>query len=244
MYWICGNRKDRKICDLPTYKTEELDLFVLESIKLALAHELNAIKEFCAAGTLKQPKPVTRSVDAEKAAIRLKMERLAAEYADGYVEQDAYRNLISRYKASLGELDKIGQEEPEQVRPRITAAEIFEFRHSFAEAWKTVSEAERRELISRVVKNILVYPDKLIVRTLLTLGDITIPTMMFEQVEIDSHLRADLVSESALRRGAPDRIIGGHMPGCRYVLSDIGRNLRFKGILPVFADHVNGTICF
>jgi len=94
-----------------------------------------------------------------------------------------------------------------------------------------------------VVKNILVYPDKLIVRTLLTLGDITIPTMMFEKV-IDSRPRADLESESALRRGAPDRIIGGHMPGCKYVLSDIGRNLRFKCILPVFADHVNGTICF
>jgi site-specific DNA recombinase len=202
-YWICSARKDKRICDLPTYKTKELDVFVLEAIRLALVHELSSIKHFMSAPNKTTPiVTMNRDVEAERAIIEAKRARASVEYSEGWMEQLEYRTLVAKYRTELENLETVDEKVVSSQTKKVTVDDIMDFRNMFTESWKTASEAERREFISRVVKNILIYPDKLIVRTLMSLGDITIPTLMFEKL---SPAQNESEAEPNFWRGAPGR---------------------------------------
>ena len=94
-------------------------------------------------------------------------------------------DLVTAYRKSIADLeqqDAQQAEEHEEQKP-LTATEVLNFRRMFGEPWQKASEADRRKLLMEIIHNIVVYPDKLIIRTLLSLGDITIPTLMFEKKE-------------------------------------------------------------
>jgi site-specific DNA recombinase len=203
-YWICSNRKDHKLCNLPTYKTPELDLFVVESIKVALTHELGNLKDYFEKNPLsaKKKSPVIRNFEIEAAAIKEKLAKAAVEYTEGFMDQEQYRSVVTGYRHAL---ELIEQKLPadDKKQPKITTEEILNFRKVFTSGWKSTKEAQRQQLISQVVEKIFVYPDKLIIRTLLSLGDITIPTLMFEKKECPKPAKTS--PRHSLSRGTPDR---------------------------------------
>jgi DNA invertase Pin-like site-specific DNA recombinase len=56
-YWVCAGKKDNRVCDLPSYRTSEFDIFVVEAVQLALTHELDSIKHFLEGKKLKFSRP-------------------------------------------------------------------------------------------------------------------------------------------------------------------------------------------
>ena len=178
VYWVCSMRQDRGLCEAPAYRTDDLDRFVLEGLKLTLTKELDKLKAFAEAqpDVLAQPRqPDDRQ--ARLAALRAKMQRVATEYAEGYMERDEYRVLTGRYRQDRKELEAV--EQKDEAPRRVTAHEVEQFQARLSEEWGAASEAERHAFVRAVAPRITVYPDKLILHTRLSIGDVEIRTGMF-----------------------------------------------------------------
>lgn len=181
IYWICSSRKDRGVCSMPLYRTEELDHFVLAGVKHALDLELDALAAFAQDYPDPVETTVARRSSRDRASIEAKMLRLATEYAEGYLAKEQYRKLIDQYRAQISDLEQSNDVAKEE-RPAFTADAVERFRASIDEGWAQATEGARRKLVQAIAPAIRVYPDKITILTILSIGDFTIPTMMFERV--------------------------------------------------------------
>ncbi|HEY3298675.1 MAG TPA: hypothetical protein VGK34_08480, partial [Armatimonadota bacterium] len=150
----------------------------------------------------------TRNVDDSelhklRAEIQGKMTLLATEYAEGFIEQAQYRTLVRQYQEQIRELDR---QAAVSAPKQITARDIRAFHQRFKTDWDKLTEEERRELIAAVCVRIGVYPDKIVLHTSLSIGDVTVPTNFFELVGTDD--TAPLPG-----RFAPDLNPGQNAPG-------------------------------
>lgn len=211
-YWTCSNHQDRRLCDLPHYRTEELEHFVREGIKLALGHELEALQAYARDRRPSKPAPAKRA-QSGRGSIEAKMLRLATEYAEGHLPQAQYRILMNRYQ-QIRELESAESEEPAE-RQEITAERIERFRADLDEGWANAHESDRRTVIQSIAPRIVVYPDTLLLHTILSIGTITIPTMMFERparVEPCPAAVDHLDADRARPRHDPTRNLGESAP--------------------------------
>ena len=173
-YWICSAGKDRGACDLPRYRTEELDRFVLQGVQAALASCLREFMDYVEARP--EPTKLQDESAAKERSLKAEIERLGLAYAKGIMPFEQYERLTRRAKSSM---EALKPDKPEAAR-KISSSDILAFRRRLTEEWAAASEAERHELLSKVVAYVQVYPDRLTLHTRLPIGAISIETGMFE----------------------------------------------------------------
>jgi transcriptional regulator with XRE-family HTH domain len=125
--------------------------------------------------------------------------------------------LMGRIPEDIGVVRRFAEVQEAQANPQ----SIRRYQQIILEQWGNMSGPERREFLRVIAPRIEVYPDKLILCTSLSIGNIEVQTDMFVETGDNEHDPSD--NSSWL--GAPGRTNGDISPR-RFELSNNGRQRR------------------